>query len=266
MNTNMQTITDSFAAYLYVSGASPATIRHRTQTIKRLCASGLNPLECSASDLIGWLARFPSPATRHSYRSALRAFYTWAVMFSQVEKDPSLMIPKVKVPRTLPRPVADKTLAALLDLATGETRAVVSLMAYCGLRGAEACNVQARDFYRSGDAWRLRITKPKGGGTQTVPVPSWLVERTRDYFPIGASYETMIHRISYLLASIEPGATPHSLRHWYATTALHQSGNVRIVQELLRHKSLSSTQIYTQVTNSDASAVAEELPHIEGLI
>ncbi len=40
---------------------------------------------------------------------------------------------------------------------------------------------------------------------------------------------------------------------------------MRIVQELLRHKSLSSTQIYTQVTNSDASAVAEELPHIDGL-
>lgn len=265
MNTNMQTITDSYAAYLYVSGASPATIRHRTQTIKRLCAAGLNPLECSASDLIRWLARFPSPATRHSYRSALRTFYTWAVMFAQVDKDPTVMIPKVKVPRTMPRPVSDRTLARLLDLATGETRAVVSLMAYCGLRGAEACNVSARDFYRSGDVWRLRVTKPKGGGTQTVPVPSWLVERTRDHFPIVASYETMIHRISYLLASIEPGATPHSLRHWYATTALNQSGNVRIVQELLRHKSLSSTQIYTQVTNSDASAVAEELPHIDGL-
>ena len=58
------------------------------------------------------------------------------------------------------------------------------------------------------------------------------------------------------------GETPHSLRHWYATTALRGCGNVRIVQELLRHKSLSSTQIYTQVSEREAADVADRLPHV----
>ena len=261
MNTNMHTSLDSYANHLFVSGASADTIRHRTGVMRRISEAGIDPLTCTASDLINYLARFRSPATRASYRAAIRAFYAWAVDFTDVADDPSAKIPKVKVPRTAPRPISDGGLAALIEHTHGGTRAVVILMAYCGLRGSEATNVLYSDFYQSGESWRLRITKPKGGGMQTVPVPTWVAVHTRRAFPIHGSYDAMITRIARLLKSIEPGATPHSLRHWYATTALRQSGNVRIVQELLRHKSLSSTQIYTQVTEADGSAVVEELPH-----
>lgn len=261
MTTNMEPIIESFAAYLRVAGASSETIRHRVGTIRRLIASGIDPATCTASDLIQWLSGFHSPATRASYRAAIRTFYHFANEFGEVEIDPSAKIPRIKVPRTSPRPISDEGLAALLAASHDDTRAVVLLMAYCGLRGSEACAVEPGDFYRSGESWRLRITNPKGGGVQVVPVPTWVAELVHRRFPINCGYTAMMMRVTRLIKLIEPGATPHSLRHWYATTALRQSGNVRIVQELLRHKSLASTQIYTQVTDADSSAVAEGLPH-----
>lgn len=261
MNTNMQTITDSYAGWLFVSGASADTIRHRTQILTRLAAAGIDPLECSAMQLITWLAGFDSPATRHSYRSALQTFYRWAVEFAARADDPSVKIPRVKVPIGTPHPISDVGLARLLDTLTGEDRALVLLMAYCGLRGAEAARVDGQDFTCNGGQWRLRIMQAKGGGEQSVPVPSWLAP-IRFQFPIRHSRSYAIHRVSVAIKKVEPAATPHSLRHWYATTALRQSGNVRVVQELLRHKSLSSTQIYTEVTDAQAAAVADGLPHV----
>lgn len=261
MNTNMQTITDSYAHWLYVSGASADTIRHRTQTMQRLQSAGIDPLECSPLDLIRWLASFPQASTRHSYRSALRTFYRWAVEFGQVGDDPTVKIPRVKVPRGAPHPISDAGLALLLATAPRKDLPLIQLMAYCGLRGNEAAHVQPDDFGQNGAQWWLRITSPKGGGEQSVPLPSWLAS-IRVNFPIGITANRAIHRVSDAIKAVEPSATPHSLRHWYATTALRQSGNVRIVQELLRHKSLSSTQIYTQVAESDVSAVAEGLPHV----
>lgn len=261
MNLNMQTLIDSYAHWLYVSGASADTIRHRTQTVKRLQVAGIDPLECSPMELIGWLAGFRNAATRHAYRAAIRTFYRWAVEFGQVEVDPSVKVPRVKVPRGTPHPISDAGLALLLASAHRQDLPLIQLMAYCGLRGNEAANVRPEDFGQRGGRWWLRITAPKGGGEQVVPVPSWLAG-VRQHFPIGVSANRAICRVSAAIKAVEPSATPHSLRHWYATTALRQSGNVRIVQELLRHKSLSSTQIYTQVAESDVSAVAEGLPHV----
>lgn len=261
MNTNMQTITDAFAHWLYVSGASPETIRHRTQTMKRLQSAGIDPLECSPIELISWLASFPQASTRHSYRAALRTFYRWAVEFGQVEDDPTVKIPRVKVPRGTPHPISDAGLSLLLATAPRKDLPMIQLMAFCGLRANEAAHVQPEDFAMRGGNWWLTITAPKGGGEQTVPVPSWLAG-IRVHFPIGITAGRAIHRVSQAIKAVEPTASPHSLRHWYATTALRQSGNVRVVQELLRHKSLSSTQIYTQVAESDVAAVAEGLPHV----
>lgn len=262
MKVNVSTVMDSYAHFLFVSGASANTIRHRIGTIRRVADAGIDPLRADPLDLVSWLAGFESAATRHSYRSALRSFFQWAVDFSVLADDPSSKLPKVKVPPTFPRPVQDSTLASLVAATTNGTRAVVLLMAYCGLRGSEACNVRPDDFSCVEECWWLRVTKPKGGGVQAVPVPRWIEVQVRDCFPLVASYQATIKRISRLLDSIEPGATPHALRHWYATNALRSSHNVRAVQEMMRHKSLASTQIYTAVSSSELSAAAESLPRI----
>ncbi len=250
-----------YSNYLLVTGASPDTIRHRVETIRRM-SSTVDPLTATPRDLVNYLATFDNAATRSSYRAALRTFYRWAVDFAIVSLNPSVNLPRVKVPSTQPRPISDAGLAALLERLDEPERAVALLMAYCGLRGAEACRVCCTDFYRAGTHWRVAITHPKGGGVQSVPVPDWVVEQALDQFPLVRSHSATITRISRELRRVEPGATPHSLRHWYATTALRGCGNVRIVQELLRHKSLSSTQIYTQVSEREAADVADHLPHV----
>lgn len=253
------TMIANYAAWLRVSGASIDTISHRAGVIRRL---PFDPLTATSLDLIGWLATFDNPATRSSYRAALRTFYRWATEFDLIDTDPSTRIPRVKVPPTSPRPISDTSLTALLATLTGEHRAVALLMAYCGLRGSEAARVTPADFYTVGGHWRLTVTHPKGGGVQSVPIPAWVMDAVSPWLPVGLSHRAIISTIARRLQQIEPGATPHSLRHWYATTTLRDCGNVRIVQELLRHKSLASTQIYTQVSEVEAASVADRLPHV----
>ncbi len=262
MNRNMETIIARYRAYLFVSGFSKQTIRHRVGTVRRLDGAGVNLMTATSADLICYLSEFECAATRASYRAAICSFYHWAVTFGELANDPSAKIPKVKVPRTLPRPISDEGLAAVISATHGDVQAVVILMAYCGLRGSEACAVTPDDFQLSGGSWRLRVTNPKGGGEQVVAVPTWVAEQVRERFPTRYQYGTTMRIVSNIIQLIEPTATPHSLRHWYATTALRQCSNVRVVQEMLRHKSLASTQIYTLVTESDSSAVAELLPHV----
>lgn len=265
MNTDMDVILNVYRDWLVVSGFSTATIRHRLKVIRLLPNVGIDPLNTSSLELLSWLATYTNQETKHSYRSALRTFYTWATDYDVLSDDPSAKLPKVKVSRGTPHPISDDGLRQLIEITRGQTRAVVLVMAYCGLRGSEACGLKPADFERDGAGWRVRIRQPKGGGEQVVPVPMWVADEVREFFPTDVQHGQMVKRISAALRLVEPGATPHSLRHWYATTALRRSGNVRIVQELMRHKSLASTQIYTQVSSTDTSAVAEMLPSLMDL-
>lgn len=249
-----------FARYLKVAGASENTIRHRCSVIRRL---GCDPLTASPGHLLGFLAQYDSPATRKSYRGALRCFYGWAADNQLVDADPSARLPRITVPRGTPRPVTDEALARLIRMAPDDTmRAVILVMAYCGLRGKEAAGLHRDDFVCDSDGvWRLRVVG-KGGHAQVVPCPEHVAARARDHFPLPYGLTPMRSRLTRLFVRAGVPGTPHCLRHWYATTALRVCGNVRVVQSMMRHRSLSSTQIYTEVADAETAAVAVALPRI----
>jgi integrase/recombinase XerC len=182
-----------------------------------------------------------------------------------------------KVGKTLPKPLpmaAAKRLADA-DERAGETRetwvlardaAVMALLYGSGLRISEALGLKRRDVAKPGEGDVLVVTG-KGNKTRMVPVLENVLQLIADYAAIcpyalppegpvfvGARGGPLSPRIIQLTMArlrgalgLPDSATPHALRHSFATHLLSRGGDLRAIQELLGHSSLSTTQIYTGI-------------------
>lgn len=210
--------------------------------------------------------------------SALRALLRFARERSGMDSTPPrLRGPRIK--RGLPRPVTPdeaSNLAALVGEDAREAwigtrdRAVLLLMYGAGLRIAEALSLTGAD-HPLGEI--LRVTG-KGGKQRVVPILPVVREAVAEYaaacpWPLdpaqplfrgakgGKLSQGMVQRAmahARLALGLPPTATPHALRHSFATHLLGAGADLRSLQELLGHASLGSTQIYTKV---DAAALLE---------
>jgi integrase/recombinase XerC len=220
--------------------------------------------------------------------SALRTFYKFLMRHGVVEMSPikNLSLPKVerRLPKFLTIQQMKDLLAApakLLGLQTqkkGPGRpisapaglrdlAVLETIYSCGLRISELCGLRAEDIDWSGQIVRAR---GKGKKERLVPIGEPALQAIQNYWnvlqqpPSGASpvflSETkarapltpvqLSRRLKQylIIAGLDPGLTPHKLRHSYATHLLDAGADLRSVQELLGHAHLITTQIYTHVT------------------
>src|SRR6201997_5131242 len=182
-----------------------------------------------------------------------------------------------KVGKTLPKPLPMASAKRLTDAdeRAGETRetwilardaAVMALLYGSGLRISEALGLKRRDVPRPGEGDVLVVTG-KGNKTRMVPVLQKVLQVIADYAAIcpyalppegpifvGARGGPLSPRIIQLAMArlrgalgLPDSATPHVLRHSFATHLLSRGGDLRAIQELLGHASLSTTQIYTGI-------------------
>jgi integrase/recombinase XerD len=215
-----------------------------------------------------------SPRSNARLLSALRAFFAWRLRSGARGDDPTALLEPPKLPRTLPKALAEGEVEALLaapDVATPaglRDRAMLELMYAAGLRVSELVGLPATAVnLRQGV---LRVTG-KGGKERLVPLGEeaqhWLERYLRDARPalagrralaplfLEASGEAPTRQRFWQLvkrcaaaAGIDPGkVSPHGLRHSFATHLLNHGADLRALQLLLGHSSLSTTQIYTLV-------------------
>ncbi|MBR0990771.1 tyrosine recombinase XerC [Bradyrhizobium japonicum] len=182
-----------------------------------------------------------------------------------------------KVAKTLPKPLPMASAKRLADAdeRAGEDRetwilardaAVMALLYGSGLRISEALGLKRREMPRPGEGDVLIVTG-KGNKTRMVPVLQNVLELVQDYvamcpYPlpaegpifVGARGGPLSPRIIQLAMErlrgalgLPDSATPHALRHSFATHLLSRGGDLRAIQELLGHSSLSTTQIYTGI-------------------
>jgi integrase/recombinase XerC len=182
-----------------------------------------------------------------------------------------------KVGKTLPKPLPMAAAKRLTDAdeRAGETRetwvlardaAVMALLYGSGLRISEALGLKCRDVPKPGEGDVLIVTG-KGNKTRMVPVLQNVLQLIADYAAIcpyalppegpvfvGARGGPLRARIIQLAMArlrgalgLPDSATPHALRHSFATHLLSRGGDLRAIQELLGHSSLSTTQIYTGI-------------------
>ncbi len=215
-----------------------------------------------------------SPRSNARLLSSLRAFYAWLLRRGLRNDDPTALLDPPKLPRSLPKALAESQIDALLAAPQTDTplglrdRAMFELMYAAGLRVSELVNLSANAVnLRQGV---VRVTG-KGSKERLVPLGEesqhWLEKYLAEVRPklagkanrealfIGADGEPpsrqhfwgLVKRYA-AVAGIDPGkVSPHGLRHSFATHLLNHGADLRALQMLLGHSSLSTTQIYTLV-------------------
>jgi integrase/recombinase XerC len=213
--------------------------------------------------------------------SALRQLFRWLEAQNLVENRKILQLAMPKVPHSVPKPltvgkaagVVDAGPGAELDWVLARDAAVLMLLYGSGLRIAEALSIKTKDA-PTPDRDMLRI-KGKGGKERLVPVLPVVREAVARYlqlcpYPLepnepmfrGAKGGPLSPRLIQLAMErlresldLPATATPHALRHSFATHLLSAGGDLRQIQELLGHASLSTTQAYTEVDRDRLLAV-----------
>lgn len=252
-----------WADYMRFTGSASTTVACRTRVLRRLSREVGDPLSLSKSDLMRFLSAYGHPATRSTMLSYLRAFYRWAVTEGLIESDPTEKIPSVKVPTGTPRPAPHDDVVALLHGADARTRSMALLMVYAGMRCCEVSQFRPEHLTQNADGrWWVRIPNGKGGKAASVPMPADVALEILRGPTWAVSTQTVQKDVRAALRAAGSDATPHQLRHYYGTTALQSTQNLRKVQEMMRHASPATTARYTQVSSSELSDAAEHLPRI----
>ncbi|MGJ8526313.1 Tyrosine recombinase XerD [Halomonadaceae bacterium LMG 33818] len=224
-----------------------------------------------------------SPRSDARLLSSLRRFYRWALLEQLIEADPISHVQAIPLKALLPKTLDEQDVDRLLEAPDTDTalglrdRAMLEILYACGLRVTELVSLRL-------DSLNLRqgVVRVLGKGNKERLVPlgeeavDWLERYIREgrgelmsditrppLFPGRhddfMTRQTFWYRIKShaKTAGIEKPLSPHTLRHAFATHLLDHGANLRVVQELLGHQDLSTTQIYTHV----AQRRLEELHH-----
>ncbi len=233
-------------------------------------------LTVDKNDIQQYLAvKFPQSKPRSIGRliASLRRFYRYSLRENKISIDPTLQIQSPKLPRSLPKSLNEEEVLALLNApdltepAGLRDRAMLELLYACGLRVTELVSIKTTEVSLS-DAV-VRVTG-KGSKTRLVPMgeeaadwigrylkqarPDILQKRLSDALFVTNRSEAMTRQAFWylikryaLLAGINKHMSPHVLRHAFATHLLNHGADLRVVQMLLGHSDISTTQIYTHV-------------------
>ncbi len=227
-----------------------------------------------------------SPRTRMRARSSIRGFYRWASRQRGMEADPATELEAPRATRTLPRVLSPEEAARLVDACRARTpldrrdRALLEVAYGAGLRVSELVGLGGEDMDLR-EKWLL--VRGKGRKERMVPLGRPAVAAIQDYYvrsrPLllrnrpdpgtvflnarGGRLSRMgfwkILRRRAALAGLQAvGVHPHLLRHSFATHLLHGGASLRVVQELLGHSSLDTTEIYTAVDRDYLKRIHKE--------
>jgi integrase/recombinase XerC/integrase/recombinase XerD len=249
-----------FALWATTQGLEPTEV---TTRVLRRYAAALSEREVVAATVARKLA-------------ALRSLYRTLREHGHMPSNPADLVPAPKRPQKLPRVLKADEVAELLDRIPTTTpldvrdRALFEIAYACGLRAEELVNldVASLDF----DAEEVRV-EGKGGKTRIVPVgeaavraltrylerarPALTTDRAEAALFLSKSGRRLSTsdvrrrlRVWVRRAALQGGAHPHALRHSFATHLLDGGADLRAIQELLGHSSISTTQIYTRVESA----------------
>jgi integrase/recombinase XerD len=270
---------ESFLRHLRVErNVSPRTvINYRLDIIKYLDflkSGSKDPLKIVRDDLTDYLWHIKSKGSQAStiarYIASLRAFYRFLVAEELVEKDPTTFLQTPRKPERLPRYLTVEEVSRLITSIRGQEmkwvrlRAMLELMYAAGLRVSELTQLTL-------DQIDLRVgyvrVFGKGGKERIVPigeraklsVQGYLDRRPETPASVkflflsnkkGAMSPVQFWRLigkAAKAAGIQKPVTPHTLRHSFASHLVQNGADLRAVQEMLGHASISTTQIYTHV-------------------
>ena len=282
---NWQSAIKGFQAYLKLEKSlSKNSIEAYTRDIGRLyeytetLPAKLNPENVVLADLrhfINWVVELGMiPSSQARILSGIKAFYKYMLMEDIIVSDPSELLESPKITRKLPDTLSyeeiNKMIAAI-DLSKPEgprNKAILEVLYGCGLRVSELTELKLSNLYL--DIEFVKVTG-KGSKERLVPIGGsaikalkiW-IEQVRVHIPIKKGEEDMVFlnrrgsRLSRMyifmiikelaqIIGLKKSISPHTFRHSFATHLVEGGADLRAVQEMLGHESITTTEIYTHL-------------------
>lgn len=264
----------SIGAYvrtLAAMGRPETTIATRRSHMARIARSmgADHPTDVTTEMLRDWFsAQNWARETRRSYRNSCASFFRWAHREGLLTTNPAADMPAVTPHRPQPKPTPDRVWRAAKMAADARTRLMLHLAADCGLRRSEVAQVHTDDLRESLGGPEL-LVHGKGARERVIPITDELAEaieagaagHTPGAAPTGWLFPGQINghlsprRVGELCAEVLPGVwTMHSLRHRAGTMAHRGTRDLRAVQKLLGHSSLSVTERYVATDDAEVRA------------
>lgn len=239
-----RTLVERFCDHQRARGLSELTIERRQWSLRKFP----DPLRVSVDELEAVLGSMRSAESKKAVMGDLHRFAVWARRAGLDVVDPTEMLDRVRVPERLPTPISVVDLERILAVTIAPTRWAVLLAAYAGLRVSEIAALCYEDVRR--DLGLVMVRAGKGGKDGAVPLAARLAAELPQggsgrLFPSISTGRGISSSIRRALTRAQVQGRPHDLRHTFGTEAARVSGgNAFVVQRLMRHSNLSSTQRY----------------------
>jgi integrase/recombinase XerD len=279
LTSDIDSTLDRFQSHLLLErGLSQNTADGYREDVKKLLNylsdTRLDPCQVCLADLQSFAAAMHdlsiAPASLARILSGVKALYRWLMAEHYIEHDPTLLLESPRLGRHLPDILSldeiDAMIAAI-DLSKFEgvrNRAIIETLYGCGLRVSELVNLQINRIYFDE---QYLIVLGKGSKERLVPMSQISIEAIRQYLDLRAdiccrrgeeNYLFISRRggrltrmmVFYIVTSLAQAAdirktiSPHTLRHSFATHLLEGGANLRAIQQMLGHESISTTEIY----------------------
>lgn len=285
----MNELAEKFLLSLRVKNFSPHTLRAYGRELGLFCAyADANGLDARAAFEPVALRSFLGAANKEEQKkntalrriSALRSFAKYALKTGIIENNPFKLLALPKRERTLPKFLSEEETMRLLQSAAQATKkfsardvAIFEITYGSGLRRSEVTGLNIGDM-----DFNLAVVRVLGKGSKErlVPVTDAAIKAVQKYLATRSAYEmkdplflgrlggrlsgeglAYIVKQSTISAHLARKVTPHSLRHSFATHLLNNGCDLRSLQEMLGHKSLNATQVYTHVSLDRLKSVYE---------
>ena len=209
-----------------------------------------------------------SPTSIMRKIASLRGFFKWACINEVIKSNPALTLEQPKVPQKLPKVMTVEEINNLLNQnLTKIQKVIVELLYGCGLRVSELVNIKITDYNLNSKY--LECTG-KGSKDRIVPLGKKAVKAIKNFLPErDYNLQKYNKQSKYLLINehgkqvtrqevytfihesgkrLHKSISPHTLRHTFATHLLENGADLRVVQELLGHSNVSTTQLYTHIS------------------
>ncbi len=266
-------------------GASPHTVRNymidlvdfERYLVERMKLSLLAASHAAIRGYLGTLAVDHAATSRARRLASIKSFYKYLVREKLLPASPAKLVKSPKLPKSLPKVLPVDEMFAILEMPSQKTvlglrdKAILEMLYGGGLRISELCGLNLLDVDRSG---RIARVMGKGSKERLVPVNAQAIRALEAYLARRGELlavprpeqdpDAMFlnyrggrltarniarHLDRYvLLCALQRKVSPHALRHSFATHLLGGGADIRSIQELLGHASLSTTQRYTHVS------------------
>ena len=231
----------------------------------------------TAEDINEYLASGSGRSRRSQARllSALRSFYNWMVLEGMVKDNPCDRVDMPKLGRYLPDVLSEEEVMRIIDNVDVTSwqgcrdKAILEVLYGCGIRVSEAVDLRVSGLYFKEGFVRVI---GKGNKERLVPLNDMAAESLKTYLdrrpepadtdsddivflnrfgrPLSRQSMFKMIKTQALLADIRKEISPHTFRHSFATHLVEHGADLRVVQEMLGHESVTTTEIYTHVDSS----------------